>query len=417
MVMMGLELMRNMPFRDVCIHGTVLDETGAKMSKSKGNGIDPLVMIDGGTQDYLGKQYECPGYGADAVRFSLMVLTTEGQDVKLSPTKFELGRNFVNKVWNASRFVLMNVTGLPVPDAPLAAGELEPTDRWILSRLELAIERTTDGIEGFRFNDAAQAAYDFVWRDFCDWYVEMAKGRIRQARSSGDSAAELRVRRVLAYVLDRALRLLHPVTPFITEELWSHLNEAAPDRECFCAAGAPPAQRLLTACWPAREESRRDAQLESEFGLVQDIVREIRALRQKHEVPPRDRLKVILVPEGDSAVQGMTAHLDLVAEMSGSHLPEVRAGLDGKPEGWASAVITGLRILVELGTRHDAGAERERLTGELAREEENLKRSETRLRNEAFLRKAPKELVEEYRARRQEIVGRIEGIRKALESL
>ncbi len=417
MVMMGLELMRNVPFRDVCIHGTVLDETGAKMSKSKGNGIDPIVMIDGGTQDYLGKAYESPGYGADAVRFSLMVLTTEGQDVKLSPTKFELGRNFCNKVWNASRFVLMNLEGLGKPEGPIAEEDLAREDRWILSRLELAVERTTTGIDGFRFNDAAQAAYDFVWRDFCDWYVELAKSRIRRAEKARDQAGAVRVRRLLAYLLDRSLRLLHPVTPFITEELWGHLNASCPDRECFSMAAAPAPKRLMLAAWPQPEPGRRDEALEAELELVQEVVREVRNIRQKTGVPNKEKVKLILAPDKEARVPDLAPHLALIAEMAGSEPPQVRPGIEGKPEGYASAVLTGIKVFVGLGERHDAAGEKTRLEAELAKEEEVLVRAEARLSNQSFLAKAPPKLVEEYRAKRDEIVARIHALKKSLESL
>jgi valyl-tRNA synthetase len=403
MVMMGLEIMKNVPFRDVCIHGTVLDDMGRKMSKSLGNGIDPIEMID--------------QYGADAVRFSLMVLTTEGQDVKLSPTKFEMGRNFANKVWNASRFVLINIEGLEPPAEPLAEEALEVSDRWILSRLECAVERTTAGIDAFRFNDAAQATYDFVWRDFCDWYVELAKSRLRRAEKSGDAKSAVTVRRMLAFLLDRALRLLHPLTPFITEEIWGHLNEAVPDRECFSLAAAPASRRLMLAGWPTPEEGRRDEELEAEFQLMQEIVREVRSVRQKQGVPAKERVGLIMVPEADAKLPDLEAHLGLIAEMAGSDTPRIEPGLREKPEGYASAVLTGLKIFVELGERHDAEAERDRLLKLRAKEEEHLSRSEARLSNEAFLSKAPKKLVEEYRATRKEILGRIESINKSLESL
>ncbi len=403
MVMMGLELMRNVPFRDVCIHGTVLDDIGRKMSKSLGNGIDPIEMID--------------QYGADAVRFSLMVLTTEGQDVKLSPTKFEMGRNFANKVWNASRFVLINIEGLEPPDEPLSEEVLDVSDLWVLSRLERAIERTTAGIDAFRFNDAAQAAYDFVWRDFCDWYVELAKSRLRKAEKAGDKAVSASIRRMLAYLLDRALRLLHPVTPFITEELWAHLNAVVPDRECFSLAAPPASERLMMAAWPQPEDSRRREDLEAEFALMQDIVREVRSVRQKHGVPRRDKVDLIFSPDVEAGLPDLNPHLALIAEMAGSKTPRIDLDLEEKPEGFASAVLTGLKIYVDLGDRHDAGEERARLEKSLGKEKENLRRSESRLSNESFLANAPKKLVEEYRATRKEILGRIENIKKALESL
>jgi valyl-tRNA synthetase len=381
----------------------VLDDQGRKMSKSLGNGIDPLEMI--------------AQYGADAVRFSLMVLTTEGQDVKLSPSKFEMGRNFANKVWNASRFVLLNLEGLGKPEGPVADEDLAREDRWILSRLERAVARTTEGLEAFRLNDAAQAAYDFVWRDFCDWYVELAKSRLRKAEQAKDPAAAALVRRMLAYLLDRSLRLLHPVTPFVTEELWGHLNAACPDRECFALAAPPPAKRLMLAAWPPAQPARRDEPLEAEFELIQEIVREVRNIRQKTNVPNKEKVQLILAPEKGAKLPDLAPHLDLIAEMAGSEPPQVRPGIEGKPEGFASAVLTGLKVFVGLGARHDAAGEKTRLAAELADEERLLERSEARLANQSFIAKAPAKLVEEYRAKRDEIVGRIQALKKALESL
>jgi valyl-tRNA synthetase len=210
MVMMGLRLMRNVPFTDVYVHGTILDEQGRKMSKSLGNGIDPIEMID--------------QYGTDAVRASLVLLSTEGQDLKLSPTKFEMGRNFVNKVWNAARFAVTRIAEGPPVAAP--SGEaLGFADRWILSRLQRAVREATDAFDGFRYHEAVTTIYRFVWNEYCDWYVELTKFSLREGGTGAQAA-----RAVLAHVLDRSLRLLHPICPFITEELWTRLSEAAPFR-------------------------------------------------------------------------------------------------------------------------------------------------------------------------------------------
>jgi valyl-tRNA synthetase len=222
---------------------------------------------------------------------------------------------------------------------------------------------------------------------------------------------------MLAFVLDRALRLLHPLTPYITEEIWGQLNAAVPDRECFSPAAAPAAKRLIRATWPKANEARRDQALEAEFTLMQDVVREVRSVRQKQGVPLKDRIRLILAPEPEAKLPRLEPHLDLIAEMAGSERPEIRPGLAERPEGWASAVLTGIKVFAELGERHDAEAERLRLKKELVKEEDLLRRSEARLGNEDFLRRAPKKLVEEYRTTRREIIGRIESLRKALESL
>ena len=211
MVMMGLHFMHKTPFRDVYIHGTILDENGAKMSKSKGNGIDPLVMIRGGKQVRFGKETSFEGIGADALRFTLCDLTTEGQDIKLSPARFEKGRNFINKVWNASRFVLMNVAGRELSRDAITPAQLSFADSWILSRLQAVTEQFNQAFDEFRYSELTSQLYDFIWRDYCDWYLEMVKPCFRESGRAADVSA-----RVLLYVLDHILRLLHPIVPFFT---------------------------------------------------------------------------------------------------------------------------------------------------------------------------------------------------------
>ncbi|MFP4176468.1 MAG: valine--tRNA ligase, partial [Candidatus Brocadiia bacterium] len=236
MVMMGLELMDEVPFSDVLIHGTILDERGRKMSKSLGNGIDPIEMAE--------------QYGADAVRFSLIMLTTEGQDIKLSESKFEMGRNFANKVWNASRFVLMNLEDTGDDDVELSPDQLAANrtfeDRWILSRLAYALNEVDDYLDELRTNESAQRIYDFFWHEFCDWYLEEAKLRLRE---SDDPVARACARETLAEVLDTSLRMMHPFVPYLTEALWHQLRDVA-------EAGAPltaesmNAEALIVADWP-----------------------------------------------------------------------------------------------------------------------------------------------------------------------
>ncbi|MEK7413229.1 MAG: valine--tRNA ligase, partial [Planctomycetota bacterium] len=227
MVMAGTFSLGKKPFSDVYIHGTVLDEKGDKMSKAKGNGIDPIIMISGGSQEYLKKTYDCPGYGADAVRFTLLEMTTEGQDLKLSPSKFETGRNFANKMWNAGRFLLSNLQAQPADASPYAylsqrrnAGTLGFPERWILAQTDFIVLSCTNSLELWRFNDYVGTAYRFFRDDLCDWYLEWSK---RQFKQGGDAARD--AANCLAHCFDIALRLLHPGMPFITEYLWNLLQE------------------------------------------------------------------------------------------------------------------------------------------------------------------------------------------------
>ena len=389
MVMMGLEMMGKPPFSDVYIHGTILDENGAKMSKSAGNGIDPIVMIDGGKQPYLGKEYESPGYGADAVRLSLSFLSTEGQDVRLSPTRFELGRNFISKVWNAARFASMHlgekppaalVSPLP-SDAPLE-------DHWILSRLDRTIVAVTGELDHFRFHAAATALYDFAWRDFCDWYVEASKPRLKAGGPPADD-----VRAVLSTILDRMLRLMHPFAPFVTEEIASLLGLSGKPGRPDC---------LIRAPWPVRIEAWRDEAAEREMEIVQGVVVEIRRLRTESKVPPMARVA--------ASVAGGAAPDRAILEKNRALLHD-RAGLSecdiaGGEEG---AFSISLRQSAD-----DAAAARSRHEKRLSELAAVIAGIETRLADPSFSAKAPKAVVDRERARLAKFVEEKAAVEKAL---
>ena len=251
MVMCSLFHLDVRPFDDVYIHGTVLDENGTKMSKSLGNGIDPLIMILGGTQNYLGNDYECAGYGADAVRYTLLDMTTEGQDLKLSPARFEGGRNFVNKVFNAGRFLLMNLSQRPLAQLPtsteLSALNLGFEERWLLDRLQDAIAKCQSSLDAFRFSDYVTAAYRFFRDDLCDWYLEWAKHQFKAGGEAADISAK-----VLAYAFDQILRLLHPGMPFVSEYLWQQLQGVV-------GGSAWNGEYLMTSPWPETDAALQDS--------------------------------------------------------------------------------------------------------------------------------------------------------------
>jgi len=393
MVMMGLRLMKNVPFSDVYVHGTVLDEQGRKMSKSLGNGIDPIDMIE--------------RYGADAVRASLVFLTSEGQDVKLAPTKFEMGRNFANKVWNAARYAVTRLAESP-PEAPPRDTDLALSDRWILSRLARAIKAATTAFEEFRYHEAASRIYEFVWDEFCAWYIELTKFRLR-ARDGGAQAA----RAVLAHVLDRSLRLLHPICPFITEELWARLGEVRPVRELDGSAGAG-AQHVAVASWPVPDERRLDPSAEEVMSLVQSIVTAVRNIRSQRGVDPRTEVRTICSCADEAVRSMLEPHVSMISDMARARPVELGVGLT-RPEGAAVAVLDRVQVFLPIAV--DVAAERERLAKELEEAESHLRQVELRLRNSQYLERAPRDVVERDRNRREELIARIGKLRANLDEL
>jgi valyl-tRNA synthetase len=380
MVMMGMEFMGREPFHDVYINSTILDEQGRRMSKSLGNGIDPIDMIE--------------RYGADAVRFSLITLATEDQDLKLSESRFEMGRNFANKVWNAGRFVLMNLAGEAPPAGP-QAGAPQPAfeDAWILSRLQAVTEGVTSLLEDLRLNDAAQMLYDFVWHEFCDWYVEIVKPRLQQ----GDAAA----RETLAAAFDRSLRLLHPFAPYLTEELWRSLKEQA-RAAGLQAARAMTAEALIIAPWPEGDPARHNEQAEAEMALLQEVIRAVRNVRKEKGIPDNRPLTVTVASpdeQTDRIVADRSAFLRQMAVLEGlDHA--VRAA---KPRRCATTVVGTVEAFIHLEGLVDVAAERARLEKQRTDAERRVTSVEAALLNNAFLANAPNDIVEQKRQRAEQL--------------
>jgi valyl-tRNA synthetase len=394
MVMMGLRLMRNVPFTDVYIHGTVLDEQGRKMSKSLGNGIDPIEMID--------------QYGADAVRASLVLLTSEGQDVKLSVSKFEMGRNFANKVWNAARYAMTRLVEAP-PTGGVDESQLSLSDRWILSRLQKTIAKATAAFDEFRYNEAITTIYEFLWNEFCAWYIELTKFRLRE---SGPGAVAARA--VLAHVLDRSLRLLHPICPYLTEEIWSRLRQVCSNREIDPGAEADPAETLAGASWPAHDVKRVNEPAEESMRVLQEIVTAVRNIRSQRNVEPRAEVPVSVSCDDEALASLLAPHTSMIRELARGNPVEVGQKLV-RPEGAAVAVLTGAQVYVPI--QIDVQAERERVSKQLTEEQKRLHQIEQRLRNGQYLEKAPHDVVERDRSRREELLARIDQLSKSLEGL
>jgi valyl-tRNA synthetase len=387
MIMAGLHFMDEVPFHTVYLHGTVRDTQHRKMSKSLGNGIDPLDVVR--------------LYGADALRFTVVNGLSVGTDIILDPNDLEAsfapGRNFANKLWNIGRLVLSHAAGRSVrPLAEVGRAEFQATDRWILSRLDYAVRECTDAMERFRLNDACGAPYHFLWDEFADWYLEAIKPRLLEdTDATGADAA----RSVAVHCLDTALRLLHPVIPFITEELWQRLRGR--DRT------------IVTAEWPA-PEGHADAQVDADFCFLRAIVEETRNIRGEYGVKPN---QVVWV-----AVSGTTARQrELLAreQMWVMRLGRITAIGDApRPGPSAHAVLPGGAALdVWLGDAIDVPRERARREEELARLDRQLAGLRGKLANAGFLAKAPPAVVEQERAKEQEWSARRKRLAASVEAL
>ncbi|MBA4370981.1 MAG: valine--tRNA ligase, partial [Coriobacteriaceae bacterium] len=379
MIMQGCKFAGDIPFSEVIIHPTVFNAEGRRMSKSLGTGIDPLDLME--------------HYGADGMRFGLMLQTTGNQDIKFAEEKLASSRNFANKIWNASRFVLMNLGDDYVPGPPHAE---TVADKWILSRLA-ALAETTDlgldvdaaraaGADAFQFGEVARALYDFFWSEFCDWYIELAKARL-----NAGGEARLAAQRTLVFVLDRALRLLHPMMPFVTEEIWSRLPLAEADS----------APALMVADWPTGLGAFRDEEAENSMRVLQELVTEVRAIRARYNVPPKTMVDLIVKASGADGMlvdaQGHYLH-----ELAGAGSLLVAADAV-KPPHAAVAVAGGVELYVPLEGLVDIAAERERASKELHKAAEELERLTRKLANEGFLAKASAEVIDKDRAKAAEL--------------
>nr|PZN10540.1 MAG: valine--tRNA ligase [Caldicoprobacter oshimai] len=366
MIFSGLEHMGEIPFKYVLIHGIVRDSEGRKMSKSLGNGIDPLKVIE--------------KYGADALRLTLVTGNSPGNDMRFYWERVEANRNFCNKLWNAARFILMNMQNSGI-DKP-RKGKLELPDRWIISRYNRVVKEVTDNLEKFELGIAVQKLYDFIWDEFCDWYIELAKPGLY----SQDPELKESKLYTLTYVLASTLKLLHPFMPFITEEIWQHL----PNREC---------DSIMISSWPKVNEEEIDAEAEEQMDAVMDAIRSIRNIRAEMEVPPSRKAKVILVVNDDwmDIFENSTAYFERLAWASEVVLKRDKEGI---PSNAVSAVTDKAQIFMPLEDLVDLEKEMERLLKEKANLEKELARVEGKLSNRNFVEKAPPAVVEEERKKK-----------------
>jgi valyl-tRNA synthetase len=379
MMMMGLHFMKEVPFRDVYIHALVRDEKGAKMSKSKGNVMDPLEMIE--------------AYGADALRFTLAAMAAQGRDIKLSPARVEGYRNFATKLWNAARFAEMNEALVAPGFDPKAVKET--VNRWIVGETERAAHAVTAGIEAYKFNEAAGAIYEFVWGRFCDWYLELAKPVLMGA----DEAAKAETRACLAFVLDEILKLLHPFMPFITEELW--------------AQGAKRDALLALSAWP-KLKGLADPKADEEIGWLIALVSEIRSVRTEMNVPAGAKIPLVIT-SGGKAIKDRTArHEETIKRLA--RLDAISFAKSA-PKGAALIVAGATTAALPLADVIDMEAERNRLRKAIGGHEGDIAKMDAKLSNPQFMAKAKEEAVEEARDRKAELEGMVKRLKSALKRI
>jgi len=430
MVLMGLHNMGEIPFHEVYIHSKILDAYGEGMSKSKGNGVDPADLIE--------------KFGADSLRFGLAYLATETQDIRM-PVEFEcphcealieqtkenrvlarvkcgqcrkefstqwaekpadtalpraavvserfaVARNFCNKLWNASRFALMNLEGYAPGE--VADGDLLVEDRWILSRLSTVTRQATDALAAYQYADAARFLYEFAWDEFCSFYVEMVKGRLQRAETRATA------QRVLAHTLDALLRLLHPMMPFLTEEVWQLLGQVAPRRGLKQVE--PAAESVMVASWPESDPARRDPEIEARFARFQEVLRAVREVRSRQNVPPRKRIEFAVRCDAETAA--LLAPMERYFEsMAGARAtgwgPEIQA-----PALSANATLPGIEVFVDLADLIDLDAEIAKKKDDLAKLEARIAAQKKKLSNENFIQRAPAAVVEKERGQLESLL-------------
>lgn len=394
MMMMGLNFMDEVPFKDVYIHAIVRDEKGAKMSKSKGNVIDPLVLAD--------------KYGADALRFTLSAMAAQGRDIKLATSRVEGYRNFATKIWNAARFAELNGC-LRAEGFDPAAVKL-PLNRWILSEAARTTEAVAAGIESFKFNEAADAAYRFVWGQFCDWYLELSKPLLQaEELDAAGTAARAETQATVAHVIDLICQLLHPFMPFLTEELWAQKANAGAPR----AVPAGEAGLVCLTRWPELA-ALIDEKAEAEIGFVVDLISDIRSVRSETNVPGGAQVPLVLVRASaatKAAVEAWAPMIERLARLSAIEF----AG--EAPAQSAQIIVRGEVAALPLAGIIDLEAERGRLSKELGKLDQDIAAVEKKLGNPDFMARAPEEIVEENRERKAAAEARKLKIGEALERL
>jgi valyl-tRNA synthetase len=415
MIMMGLKFTGKVPFREVYIHGLIRDSEGQKMSKSKGNVLDPLDLIDGIDleslvtkritglmQPALAKRIEkatrkefpqgIPAFGCDALRFTFAILATGGRDIRFDLGRIEGYRNFCNKLWNAARYVLMNVQQGGGESNFGQAGEdmvLGVPERWILSRLQSTIQQVTEGIENYRFDRAAQALYDFTWNEYCDWYLEFSKPVLNNPVSS--EAAKQGTRHTLVGVLETLLRLAHPIIPFITEEIWQQVASLA----------GRQGETIMLQPYPLSEINKIDQDAVDEIGWIMAFVTGVRSIRSQMNIVPSKSVPLLLQAGTNHDQKRLESNRELLTTLT--KLDSIRWLNNEPPPPAATALVGELEIFIPLAGLIDTGAELKRLDREIQKMRKDLERLQDKLANPNYVARAPAEIVEKERLRAQEV--------------
>jgi valyl-tRNA synthetase len=376
MIMAGFEFMHKEPFRDVYIHGTVRDIEGKKMSKSLGNIIDPLEIIN--------------EYGADALRFSLVSITAQGQDVFLSKERFEQGRNFANKIWNASRFILMNLEPSPIKRDLCEFFQKEDLDivnRWILSRFYSVLKDVNKNLDNYKFNEAANMLYGFFWHEFCDWYVELIKPDIKNKQNQV----------VMFKVLEKSLRIMHPFMPFITEEIWQRLPHTG--------------ESIMIEPWPHVQEQMVDKRTEKQAQVIFDIITCIRNLRSSIEIKPEQRVEISVYPHAAAKQNLIRENEGLIKNLARAEVLNI-LGKSGRPRATISDLVLDVDIYLHFSGLFNIGKELEKIKEKIDEQGKIMVAKEQRIKNPEFLKKAPIDVVEKEKQSILELKGSLRRLEK-----
>ncbi|MAX18075.1 MAG: valine--tRNA ligase [Nitrospina sp.] len=366
MIMMGIKFMDNVPFHHVYIHALIRDAEGQKMSKTKGNVIDPLAVMD--------------EYGTDALRFTLAAFAAQGRDIKLAEERIEGYRNFCNKLWNASRFVFMNLDGYQGTCQLNEHAELSIADQWILSRLNSTTQEVNQALENFKFNDASLAVYKFIWNEYCDWYIEFAKPRLQE-----DGPGKIAAQNVLVHVLEAALKLLHPFMPFITEEIWQKLPKNG--------------DSIMVSAFPKFDATKSDKDVEKDMGKIMEVITGVRNIRGEMNLNPGLKLKALIKTRHANLEAMLTKYSGFICDLA--RLDQITIGPKiEKPKVSASSVLGEMDLIIPLEGMMDFEEERGRIEKELKKIEKDLIFLDKKLSNPNFVKKAPAEVIEKDEKRK-----------------
>ena len=383
MIFQSLEFTGRRPFKHVLLHGLIRDEQGRKMSKSLGNGIDPMDVID--------------KYGADALRWFLSTGSTPGQDVRFSYTKMDAAWNFINKIWNASRFVIMNLDDDTKAELP-EKSEWQLSDKWILSRLNKTVKEVARLFDGFEFGEAGRALYNFIWNDFCDWYIEMAKEDL----NGSDEKLKHNTQNILCYVLDQTLRLMHPIMPFVTEKIWLTMPHDG--------------KSLVTAAYPVEHPEFDNPEAEKQMDNLIELIKAVRNSRASVNAPMSSAIDILIRTTSEDTKSVFDANVEYINRFCHPKKLEISADVEA-PALSMTSVITGAEVYLPLADLIDLNEEHARLEKEASKLEKEVERGEKKLSNERFVANAPAEVVNSEKEKLAGYRSKLEATKLRIEQL